>query len=916
MSTTGNGAAPGDFFGGDADTAAQENSGPPRSARSERRRISERLAEAAATVETGRARGMPSSSPWQRSNAVWHRAGIDWSRAEPAPRPSRPATPPPPRAAPRYPAPVAPSSPAPAAPGESSPMPAAPAAPAATGSAGERADAEPWVPPKRRGRLPATLGSLVRRRAVAVGAVMAVVIGGGAYLLFGGGDDDASRTPSAAPAVAAGRLFGLDAAAATSGRVHTLDAVAASGGTVVAIGSEQGGVYSRGQFLTSGDGGRNWKVATVRTLGGGDPPQGEYPRLLAGGAGAWAALGGTHDGFVEWTSRDARTWTRLPLPGAFVPGDTVRQLVRTASGFVAVGTATVKGATRPMVWTSAGGGSWTRLGGDRFAPPRGGTVAGLSQVAAHGDVVVVQGKVRVTTTVTKRVKRKKRKYRRTVENEAFWRSPDGGRTWAPVGLPRGQGSSGDVVGLAATQTGFFATREASRTTGSKKKRKTTRYGAFFASPDGRSWSSAGRLEIGGYSRTGMLRGTESGLTALVPVGGGRTAVMTSGDAKEWRHVGDVRGGRTLTDAALTPQGPVVTGRLDNGDAYLTMAGGGDVALGSIPDAVHAERTVDGIVAAPGRIVAVGSTNGRAALWTSPDGSAWTRSTLPASKEPGTQRLIDAVHGGRGWLVAGGTGSSALVLTSADGGSWTPVPGKVFGGHVAPSAVAANGTSYVVVGSDGGSSAAAWTSADLTHWTRAGNAGNRDLDGGDDAPKWMSDVAAGPGGFVAVGGQTAGKVSRPALWTSPDGARWTLSPSAPSLPAGTTQGSLSKVVARGNVLVATGVAGPYAFAAVSADGGHTWRPAVLPGAASGTELSAATATPRGFVLAGASGSDVLIWTSADGGAWRLARPHGLGLDGPGVQRLAGVTVAGPDLLAVGFTGDARTDGPTLWRTPLP
>jgi hypothetical protein len=30
----------------------------------------------------------------------------------------------------------------------------------------------------------------------------------------------------------------------------------------------------------------------------------------------------------------------------------------------------------------------------------------------------------------------------------------------------------------------------------------------------------------------------------------------------------------------------------------------------------------------------------------------------------------------------------------------------------------------------------------------------------------------------------------------------------------------------------------------------------------------------------------------------------------------MTVVGGDLLAVGFTGDYRTDGPTLWRTPLP
>jgi hypothetical protein len=775
-------------------------------------------------------------------------------------------------------------------------------------------DSEPWVPPKRRRRLPAVDGLPVLPIAIAVVAVL--IVGAGAYLLFGGGGSEAKK-PVGTPAVAAGRLFALDPAAATGGRSHTLDTVVSAGSTAVAIGSEQGGVYSRGQFLTSGDGGRSWRLATVRAADGGDPPQGEYPQLLAGGTGEWAALGNTHDGTVEWTSRDARTWTRRPQSGAFGPGDTVRQLVRTTSGFVAAGTATVNAVTQAVIWTSADGGTWTRLGGDPFKPPAGGTTVGLSQVAAHGDVVVARGRVRTTKTVIKRVKRKRRKVRQTAENETFWRSPDGGRTWEPVRVPQGQGSSGDVVDIAATQTGFFAAREASRTTGSKRRRKTTAYGAFFGSADGKNWAPAGRLETSAYSGIHLLRGTDSGLTVLVSLHGGKTAVMTSGDARTWRHVADLPGGRTLTGAALTSQGPIVTGRLGSGDAYLTMAGAGDVNLAAVPDAVHAERTVDGIAADAGRILAVGSTNGRAALWTSADGAAWSRARLPASKAPGQQRLVDVVHGGPGWLAVGGTGSRSLVLMSGDTNTWQPVPGaRAFSGALVPSAAAANGSTYVVVGTDNGTTAAAWASTDLKNWARSRNAGKTDLNGGQAAPKWMSDVAATPSGFVAVGGQTKNKMSQPALWTSPDGKRWTLATAAPALPKGTTEGALTKVVARGSVLVATGIAGAYVFASVSADGGHTWQPAALPGAAPGTALTTATATPRGFVLAGGTRSDVIMWTSPDGRTWRTAHPHGLGLDGPGVQRLDGLTVLGTNLLAVGFTGDYRTDEPTLWRTPTP
>ncbi|MCW2946172.1 MAG: hypothetical protein JWR24_2889 [Actinoallomurus sp.] len=867
-------------------------------ARDERRRVSERLAEAAGAAEVGRVPGMPSASPWQRSNAVWHRAGIDWSRAEAEPRPSRPASVPAPAAA-AYPAaayPAAPPQGPPAPPVASAPDDATPA------------DAEPWGPPRRGRTLPD-----IPLRPVAIAVAAVVVLAVGAYILFGGGDG-APKKPVAG-AVAADQLFATDPAATTSGRSHTLTGVVASGGTVVAIGSEQGGGYSRGQFLTSADGGRRWRLAQVRAAHGGDPPQGEYPQFVAGGTGAWTALGSTPAGTVAWTSRDARTWTRQAVTGAFGPGDTVNGMDRTGSGFVAVGTATVKDGTQAVIWTSGDGRAWTRLGADQLKAPSGGAAVRLREVTAHGATVLAHGTLRTTETV----KKKKKTVRRTVETEAFWRSPDGGRSWAPVAIPQAQGSSGDVVAIVATQAGFFAAREASRTTGSKKSKKTVAYGVVFGSPDGQRWAPAGQLGTAGYARIGGLRGTDGGLAALVSVPGGKTAVMTSGDGKTWRRVGDLPAGRTLTGVALAPQGPVVTGRLDTGDAYLTVAGAGDVNLAAVPDAVHPERAVAAIAAGAGQTVAVGSTNGHAALWTSPNGSSWTRAKLPAPDGSGPQRLVDAVHGGQGWLAVGGSGSRALAFMSGDGNGWQPVSGgKVFGGpgNLAPAAAAANGAVYVVAGRQDGATAAAWYSTDLRNWAWSGNAGKGDLVGTKDAPKWISDVVAGPAGFVAVGGQTRNKTPQPALWTSPDGRKWALSAAPPALPQGTTTGSLTTVVARGGVLVASGAAGEYAFATVSADGGRTWQPAALPGAVKGAVLTAATATPHGFVLAGTSGSDVSLWTSPDGRAWHVSHPHGLGLDGPGVQRLDGMTVVGRNLLAVGFTGDYRRDGPTLWRTPAP
>ncbi len=796
--------------------------------------MSERLAEAAEavadTTDAGRVPGVPRTSPWQRSNAVWHHAGIDWSRVTPD---TPPAT-----------EPVADD--------------------AASG------EAEPWGPARGGRGLPA-----VPLTPVAIGAAAVLVLGGGAYLLFSG--DDAPAKPTTTPAVAADRFFTADPAATASGRVGTLDGVAAADRTVVAIGSEQGGVYARGRFLVSTDGGGAWRAARVE----GDPPQGEYPRFVAGGAGAWAALGGT----ASWTSHDALTWTRQAVTGAFATGDRIAGLARTGSGFVAVGSARAGNGTQAVVWTSRDGRAWTRTGADRLAPPPGGTVVDLREVGAHGDTVLARGTLRTTQTV----KRKKKKVRRTVDAEAFWRSPDGGRSWEPVAIPQAQGSSGRAVAAVATQAGFFAAREASRKTG--KKKKTVHDAVVFGSQDGQRWAPVGRLSAGGYAKLGGLRGDVSGLTGLVSVKGGKTTVVTSGDGRTWRHVGDLPGGRRLTGAALAPQGPVVTGRLGSGDAYLTVAGGGDVALASVPGAVHPERTVAGIASAPGQTVAFGSTNGRPALWTSPNGTAWTRAALPAPSGPGTGRLTDTAHGGQGWLAVGGE-----ALTSADGRTWQAV--SVSKG-LAPVAAAANGSAYVMVGKRG-----AAYSNDLKSWS----ASRGDL--GKDA---MNDVAAGQAGFVAVGGRTVNGAAMPALWTSSDGKSWA-SATPPPLPNGATTGSLTGIVARGGALVATGTAGARAFAAVSADGGRTWRPVALPGAAA--EVTAATVTPHGFVLAGTAGSDVVLWTSADGAAWTLVRPHGLGLDGPGVQRLDGLTVIGGDLTAVGFTADQRTDGATLWRRPVP
>ncbi|MFD0691188.1 hypothetical protein [Actinomadura fibrosa] len=602
----------------------------------------------------------------------------------------------------------------------------------------------------------------------------------------------------------------------------------------------------RGQILASSDGGRTWATAQVR---GGDDPSADVPRVVAAGGHGWTALGDGPAGTAVWTSPDGRNWTRRPRDeAAFDGGDRVAAVTATATGFAAAGTAR---DGRSLLWTSANGAAWRRTAA--FVPAR------PVRLAASGEVLVALD-----------------------ERGDVWRSSGGGGAWARAQVPQSDGSKGPVVALASGPGGFFAAREG-RPGGS--------LGAVVTwSADGAAWSRAGVIGGRDYARLAALGGSEAGLAALVPLTDGRLGVQRSADGVGWQEVErlDGGGGRTAEAAAPLPDGVLVAGRQDTG-GYLAAPGArrGDVDLLAVPGAVAPDRTVTRLVSGGGTVLALGSVGGEAAVWRTRDGASWTRAT-GTGEEPGAQRLAGGAYGPRGWVLAGrgARRDRPLLLTSGDGAAWTPAalpadrPGELSG--------AAHGRAgYVVVGSDSGG-VLAWHSDDLARWT----AGTGDLQGGK-----AHDVATVTRGYVAVGASANGA---PAAWTSADGAVWT----AVRLPAGPAP---TRVVARGDTAVATG---PGGTAAVSSDGGRTWRAEPLKAAG----LTAALATPRGFVLAGTppGTSDVALWTSSSGGDWRTVRPYGRGLDGGGPQWLTGLALLGGDLLATGTDGGV----PTLWRARPP
>jgi hypothetical protein len=225
--------------------------------------------------------------------------------------------------------------------------------------------------------------------------------------------------------------------------------------------------------------------------------------------------------------------------------------------------------------------------------------------------------------------------------------------------------------------------------------------AVWASPDGATWSRVPHDDaILGGDRDVFMRGVTAGGPGFVAVG--------------WSLAGGSSDGVVWT----SPDG-VAWSRVPHDEAVF-----GDAAINQV--------TVGG----PG-LVAVGRDTSRgttvAAVWTSPDGVAWSR--VPHDEAvfggPGDTSLNDVAVGGPG-LVAVGRDTSrgttvAAVWTSPDGVAWSRVPHDeaVFGGLddepvLWMSSIASNGQVLVAAGWGGhgnGSDVRVWMSSDGESWAR-------------------------------------------------------------------------------------------------------------------------------------------------------------------------------------------------------
>ena len=752
--------------------------------------------------------------------------------------------------------------------------------------------------------------------------ILAAIAVGIAVVVIAGANNGTGGTapPSLAagfpPARSAAADFTGTAALAGRGISAPLGRVATFNGTTVAVGAQTGTRISRARFFFSVDSGRTWQLGTA----GGDPAPGHAAALVTGGARGWVAVGPAS----VWTSPNGRGWLREPaLPQ--LAGDQITTLISTGSGFLAAGSNIPGGdaaKASPVAWLSANGTTWQRLGVTQLGLAAGtGRVLGITAAAANGNSIVLAGTVAGATT-----------------RSGTWRSTDGGTTWTAVTVPAG-GAAATISGVAPLSAGFVAVRPA-QVAGSAG-------AAVYTSPDGAAWHKAASLKTadGAPLAIGLVSGGPGGAVVTGQAHGFLIAFLSK-DGVTWTGTDPVgtTGTERVSGTALLPTGQAVFAGSSAGDTarqepLLTLIGaqGGPVqiSLRAIPGALIPQLAVNAITASGATQVAAGSADGLPALWVSADGgSTWARAggaTTATLTRPGVEQLTGVAHGAAGWLAAGGaataTAEHPVVVESADGRTWTAVDGTAAftGQGLVTAAVAAGPGGYVIVGHEsagGRTIAAAWQATGLTGWQRAAGAQPGALDGAGN--RQLNAVTATRQGFVAVG--SAG--SRPAAWLSATGRTWSVVPLP--LPDAAVSAELQFTAANGNTVAALGSAVTAAgqripFAAVSTDGGTGWTETLLsaPHAAAGAAVTALAAAGGGFTATGtygvAGGQDVVVWTLAPGAAprttWTAAAPDGTGLAGTGTQAITALTATGSTLTGVGFTATPASERPTIWQSPV-
>jgi hypothetical protein len=284
-----------------------------------------------------------------------------------------------------------------------------------------------------------------------------------------------------------------------------------------------------------------------------------------------------------------------------------------------------------------------------------------------------------------------------------------------------------------------------------------------------------------------------------------------------------------------------------------------------------------VVGAGGRLVAVGSTGGRASVWWSTDGVAWQRPALPPEVFAEDAALADVaadpVSGG--FVAVGGVAGAAAAWVSPDGEYWTPAvvdPGPAMDivdstrlGLIAFGTGAPTGAA----GADPVEETVAWQSFSGERWLRAVD--DPDLFARPGTERVVAVVDADREVHALVDRQGSGAE----LWRTTDGLFWALGPG---------QG--------GDLLPAAGAGAPAAAAAL------------------GSALVVAGTDAK------ADGVDAAMWLATGAQGFEQVTHDENVFGGDGTQAMTALTQVGERLFVVGTeTGDDGDVDAVVWSPEL-
>ncbi|MGZ8528664.1 MAG: WD40/YVTN/BNR-like repeat-containing protein, partial [Candidatus Limnocylindrales bacterium] len=304
--------------------------------------------------------------------------------------------------------------------------------------------------------------------------------------------------------------------------------------------------------------------------------------------------------------------------------------------------------------------------------------------------------------------------------------------------------------------------------------------------------------------------------------------------------------------------------VSNGDGWKADPGGADLGHSS----GAGSTSMSAVTFGSGVWVAGGIESNQPAgqdgvIWTSTDGWSWRRVALP---DPG-DGINDVAVGGPGFVAVGvGTSGSmaelssehAAIWTSGDGSVWTRVPDSAAFDGATIRTVIAGGPGLIAMGNDyqdnGVFSPAVWTSTDGLAWTREPAPADPNPSAiieGNLQGRVPFDVAQVQGGYVAVGmefGLSANNLTRAAVWTSVDGRSWGRLPHTAVLDGGEGGGfGMQSVNVVGDRVIALGAtaAGPTIWVSPPAPGGAVMgSPMPVPTPPPATPAPSFGATPAG------------------------------------------------------------------------